>query len=598
LSRLIFDIETDGLLESVTKLLCISIRDFDTGEEELFDENFEDALALLSSAETLIGHNICNYDIPVLEKLYQFSYTGTVHDTMLMGRLYWADIENRDYKVTNFPGKLIGKHSLKAWGYRLGVLKGDYFENHDWENAEYTPEMGEYCTQDTLVTQELYKRCLLKLEEWGPRSYDLELAFARIINEQVRFGFPFDVGKGEELYAKLLGRRHELTEQLCAVFPPVDKGDTFIPKANNKTRGYTKGVAVWRPKIVPFNPASRAHIYERLHGKYNWEPDAVTEKGQPKVDETTLSSTDFEETPLLLEYLMLDKRISQLAEGNQAWLKVVKDDGRIHGSVITNGAVTGRCTHFGPNVAQVPANGAPYGVDCRSLFGPPAGYYQLGCDASGLELRCLAHYMARYDDGAYAKVVCEGDVHTLNQQAAGLSTRNAAKTMIYAFLYGAGDLLLGQRCSDEKGLSDDKYKSIGKKIKRQFLAKTPALANLIRDVKSVATNRGFLIGLDGRRLSVRSEHSALNLLLQSAGALIMKQATVNFWNASRSLDWLNHVHPMAHIHDEFQLAVKGLDKELVGQEAIMAIRKAGTDFNFKCPLDGEYKVGSNWAECH
>jgi DNA polymerase I-like protein with 3'-5' exonuclease and polymerase domains len=208
--------------------------------------------------------------------------------------------------------------------------------------------------------------------------------------------------------------------------------------------------------------------------------------------------------------------------------------------------------------------------------------------------------MARYDGGAYAKVVTEGDIHTENQKAAGLETRSAAKVFIYSYLYGAGDLLIGKNVG-AKGLSEDEYKSIGKKIKRQFLAKTPALANLIRDVKSVATNRGFLIGLDGRHLSVRSEHSALNLLLQSAGALIMKQATVNFWSKwhSENKHGLGKVYQMAHIHDEFQLAVQnGLEPEMIGGWAVDAIKHAGKQFNFKCPLDGEYKVGGNWSECH
>src|SRR5690606_31621074 len=184
---------------------------------------------------------------------------------------------------------------------------------------------------------------------------------------------------------------------------------------------------------------SRTHIYKRLKDKYNWKPKEFTEKGTPKVSEEVLESLPYPEAELLNEYLMIQKRISQLAEGHSAWLKMVRPDGRIYGSVITNGAVTGRMTHNSPNLAQVPAVNVPYGKECRSLFTVPDDRVLVGADASGLELRCLAHYMARFDKGAYARELLEGDIHTANQKAAGLPTRDNAKTFIYAFLYGAGD---------------------------------------------------------------------------------------------------------------------------------------------------------------
>ena len=208
---------------------------------------------------------------------------------------------------------------------------------------------------------------------------------------------------------------------------------------------------------------------------------------------------------MLSEYLLLNKRIGQLATGKQAWLKMEKK-GRLHGRVNHMGAVTSRCTHANPNMAQVPSVGAAFGVECRSLFHSPQGYSLLGADASGLELRCLAHYMAAYDGGSYASVVLEGDVHTTNQEAAGLPTRNNAKTFIYGFLYGAGDEKIGKIIG--KGSTE------GRRIKNKFLKKLPALKNLKDAVSLAAKERGWIKGLDGRIIPIRHSHAALNTLLQ------------------------------------------------------------------------------------
>jgi DNA polymerase I-like protein with 3'-5' exonuclease and polymerase domains len=357
---------------------------------------------------------------------------------------------------------------------------------------------------------------------------------------------------------------------------------------------------VWVPDVQELNPSSRVQIAERQLER-GWKLEAVTDSGRPKVDEEELKKIDSDDARTLIRYLMLDKRIGQIATGERAWLKSVnKATGRIHGSVTTNGAVTGRCTHHRPNVAQVPAAGAEYGVECRALWGPPPGYYQLGCDASGLELRCLAHYITPLDGGAYMDVLLNGDIHTANQKAAGLETRAEAKRFIYAFLYGAGDALVG-------GLflpyaTDDEKKKRGMSIKRKFLNKTPALRELIHSVKAAGSKRGYLLGLDKRRLHVRSEHSALNLLLQSAGALLMKKAAVIFWEDVRAelgYSFGAEIAQMAHIHDEFQLAVRNdVDREVIGALAVRSIKRAGESFSFRCPLDGEYKTGANWAETH
>ena len=391
-----------------------------------------EGLEILSKAKILVGHNIIAFDLPAIRKLTpSWQTTGMAHDTLVLSRLYWPDIKDYDFgrlrKGVNFPKKLIGLHSLEAWGYRVGVYKGEFGKTTDWK--DWSPEMQSYCEQDVEVTHRLYARLMGIAEEWGQESFTLEHQFAGIIAQQIEYGFSFDEDKAAQLYAKLSGRRTELVEELKAVFPPIDKGELFTPKVNNKTRGYVKGVPVWKTKLVEFNPSSRDHIAERLTTKYKWKPTAFTENAKPQIDETVLKSLSFPECPFLIEYLTVEKRIGQIAEGKQAWLKNAKK-GRIHGGVTTNGAVTGRCTHHHPNIAQVPAVGAPYGEECRALFGPPKGYYQLGCDAAGLELRCLAHFITKYDGGAYRDVILHGDIHTANQKAAGLATRAEAKRFI------------------------------------------------------------------------------------------------------------------------------------------------------------------------
>lgn len=608
MKTLIFDLETDGLLPSVSKIHSLVIRDYHTGLgysccDQPSAIPIEVGLEMLAEADEIIGHNIINYDLPVIRKLHPgWSTNAKITDTILMSRLYLPNLLDFDYanlraKSYEIPPKLMGRHSLEAWGYRVGELKGEFGKTTDW--SEWSLEMQFYCEQDVTVTTLLYQR--LKegyLDKWGSESLELEHRFAELIQCQEAFGFPFNEKSAVELYARLSQKRTEISDHLKQVFPPVDKGAMFTPKVNNKTRGYVKGVPIWRPKIVEFNPASRDHIAERLTER-GWKPETYTEKGKPEVNEETLEKIGTPEAKLLIEYLMINKRIGQIAEGDQAWLKVLAADARIHGAVTTNGAVTGRCTHHHPNVAQVPAVGAPYGEECRALFGPPAGYYQLGCDASGIELRCLAHYLARYDGGKYMEVLLNGDIHTENQKAAGLPTRADAKRFIYAYLYGAGDVLIGSLF--EPQAPEAKQRSLGKRIKAQFLDKTPALRQLITDVRATASTRKFLRGLDGRHLHVRSEHSALNLLFQSAGALIMKQATIIMWNDlfEHGFTFGREVAQMAHIHDEYQLAVRNdIPKELVGEIAVNAIRKAGEHFGFRCPLDGEYKTGSNWAETH
>jgi DNA polymerase I-like protein with 3'-5' exonuclease and polymerase domains len=362
--------------------------------------------------------------------------------------------------------------------------------------------------------------------------------------------------------------------------------EDFTPKKNNKKRGYVAGVPTFKSKTVVFNPGSRHHIANRLKAMYGWKPKEMTDKGQPKVDETVLEKLRYPEAKLLTEYLLVQKRLGMLAEGDNAWLKMVKPNGRIHGEVITNGAVTGRATHRNPNIAQVPAVKALYGKECRTLFTVPKDRVLVGVDVSGLELRMLAFFMK---DLEYAREVCDGDIHTVNQKAAGLATRDQAKTFIYAFCYGAGPEKIGSIAG-----GGAKH---GKELRKQFLERTPALNALILDVKRAA-ERGYLKGLDGRRLHIRSDHAALNTLLQSAGALVCKQWMVEVDRMLALKQWSHKVQQVAWIHDECQFECDPDIADEFGREAIDCIRKAGEFFKLSVPLTGEHKIGKNWAETH
>lgn len=616
MTSLVFDIETDGLLDTVTKVHCIVTKDVETKEiRRFYGETILEGLKYLSSAACLIGHNIQGYDLPALAKLYGFTYAGLVRDTLLCTQLIWSDIKDKDFvqwKAGKLPGQLIGRHSLKAWGFRLGVLKADFGETTDWK--EFSTEMLEYCVQDVEVTSVLWDKIVSK--NYSEEAIQLEHDFATIIRRQEAFGFCFNEKAAIELYQVLAQKRQSLREQLQTSIPGWDqetktpayyallhngqeilrrdtKGEAEAERKARKLKAKECEIVTGPNKVkhTPFNPGSRDHIARLFTERYDWQPKEYTDNGKPKIDDEVLTGLVFPEAKILAEYFLLEKRIGQLAEGDQAWLKLCRQ-GRIHGRMTTNGCITGRCTHQTPNMGQVVAVYSPYGKEMRGLFGPPPGMVQVGADASGLELRCLAHFMARYDDGAYAKELLEGDIHTANQKAAGLPTRDNAKTFIYGFLYGAGDEKIGSIVG--------KGAAVGKALKEQFLNKTPALKKLRETVQAIAKQRGFLYGLDKRVLPIRHLHAALNTLLQSAGAVVMKKACVILDGQLRALGLVPGIDYefMGNIHDEWQIASKPEHASTIGTHACAAIHQAGNHFGFRCPLAGESKTGADWAGTH
>ena len=574
MTRLIFDIETNGL--APTKVWCIITKDIDTGVISSYVEGqwptFNIAIA---QAQEVIGHNIIGYDIPACEKLLGTDFSACkITDTLVMSRL--ADPQRE-------------AHSLGHWGEKLGYPKGDY---SDW--THYTHDMLLYCEQDVNVNHEVYKALLKELKDFKPSSLELEHGVQHIIQQQIRNGWLLDSPKARDLVAELQEKSYELEEIVQKVFLPLP---TFykdiVPKV--KKDGSTSIVGLkflgerWEEVGGPFsridwpvfNLASRQQIGRYLK-HFGWKPKAFTETGHPIVSEDILKNVKgIPEAELIASYLLVGKRIAQV----RSWLEAAHEDTqRVHGYVNTNGAVTGRMTHSKPNLAQVPSSSSLYGPECRSCWIVPKGYKLVGIDASGLELRMLAHFM---DDADYTNTILTGDIHTANQKAAGLDTRNQAKTFIYAYLYGAGDEKIGSIAGGGR--------VVGKRLKDSFLKATPALAKLKENVAQSAA-KGYITGLDGRKVFIRSEHAALNSCLQSAGSLIMKQALIIL--DRYAILWGIDYKFVGNIHDEFQVEVREDQASKFGALAASCIEAAGIHFKLRCPLAGEFNVGNSWADTH
>jgi len=557
--QVVFDIETTMTAD---KVWCIVCKHGDNYYQFKDGKNLHRFEEFAKQTEEFIGHNIIGFDVPVLNKFFGHDIFKhcKITDTLVLSRLFNPILE--------------GGHSLKNWGKKLGQNKIQ-FEQFDF----LTEDMLTYCRNDVALTEKLYHFLIRKMTDFG-ESIELEHKTATIIQKQHELGFKLDIVEAYGLQSLFQEEMNRLTTEVRKSFPPLKIEEEFIPKSNNKARGYVKGVPFTKVSFKEFNLGSRQQIAERLI-MLGWKPKKKTDKGQVIVDEKVLSEIhNIPEAKLINRFLMLQKRIAQVS----SWIEAVREDGRVHGRVITNGTITGRMSHQSPNMAQIPAVYSPYGKECRALWIVNKGYKLVGVDASGLELRMLAHYM---NDERYIHEVVNGDIHTANQVAAGLESRDKAKTFIYAFIYGAGSAKIGSIIG---GTQRD-----GERAKEKFLRATPSLRSLREKVERVAERR-YVKGLDGRKIIIRHTHAALNTLLQGAGAIVMKKA-LTLLDEYVKIKQIK-AFPVVNVHDEFQYEVEESRVNEFGKLAVQSIIDAGKLLKVRCPLNGEYKIGNNWSETH
>jgi len=552
--RCVVDVETDGLIKDATTIHCIVAADVDTGKGYIFKQRecYTAFPVWATQVDNFIMHNGISFDAPIINKLIGETINlNSVVDTLILSQLYNPMRE--------------GGHSLKEWGNKLSLPKQEIDSF-----SSFTEEMLEYCKQDINITYKLYNELKSEGRNFSSRSVKLEHAIRAAIDTQERNGFALDLPYAMTLQGKFEDESEQIEKDLQEIFEPI----TTIRHHKRSGKRLPDHVEI-------FNPASRKQIAERLINK-GWEPKQRTPKGNIIVDESVLAKIDMPEAKAITRYLLLQKRASQI----KSWVEAAGDDGRVHGRVLTLKTVTGRMAHYAPNMAQVPASYSPYGEECRNCWtvSNKDTHTLVGTDASGLELRALAHYM---NSDSFIQEILGGDIHTANQKMAGLPDRASAKTFIYALLYGAGPAKIGAIVGGSAGT--------GKKLIDTYLSNLPTL-KLLRNQVQEASMKGKIRGLDGRYHYTRSPHSSLNTLIQGAGAIICKDWLLNILDGVDKLGL--DAKLVASIHDEYQFEVAKTDAERFGQLTGDAMKITEEGLAIKCPLDSEFKVGETWATTH
>lgn len=757
---LIGDVETDGLLDKLTRVHCLVLKDPGTHEtfrfrrrdagtikfvgrneagdpvinEGTFDaeDNIADGLAMLESADTIVGHNFQAFDLLALQKVYpEFRPRGVVRDTLVIARILQPDTKEGDFRLWNkgrgvLPGYLIGSHSLAAWGYRMGLHKGDYAKLMEkvgldpW--AYWNPPQEDYCANDTDVTEAMWHA--ITHDAPPDISVQAEHDIHDLCAQMERNGFPFDLEAALNLrdhlrseYEKVSQavkdrygywfapeRKHRIRPEWVRLdevkesqrakykeprpeFGEDDSrawwGDVTVParamkfKSNvpahlcapGATHSYRSPDAPYcKIKRKEFNPGSRQDVIDRFTQLHKWVPtDFSEDTGTPEVNDGILQGLKdkIPEAETVAECFFLQKMLGQIAEGQQAWIKKYNHETRaIHGRINVGGTVSGRGAHSDPNLGQVKAvleadvklkdgsfnpkilglDGAPiaacfkngvlrekiplkgrdgeFGWECRALFGvhvrnkfeaeirglnhaeleaSPDGWTQVGVDLKSIEFRGLAEVCAPFDNGELMQVVLGGtDIHSYNAKKAGIP-RATAKTLIYALMYGAGDWKLGVTVNPALASNEAAAKKLGAELRAMLMAGLPALKAAIDKVQWEA-QRGYLTGLDGRRLHCRSPHSALNLRIQSDCALIAKRwCVLTDWyaqGAGMKHSWFDDYAMLTWVHDEIQTAVRRDCREEYAELCKKAAADAGLDYGWRCPVEADAKFGMNWAQTH
>lgn len=630
MNTLVVDVETDDLLPGMTRVWCMSVGDPKTFEVTTYADQpgfrpLAEGMDRIKTADRIIGHNFLGFDYWVINRLFPGTLRfHQIWDTLVVSRL--MDPQRKF-------------HSLEDWGVKLGYPKAEWSDFSRWD-----PDMAAYCARDVEVNIKIYRALQnalkkhLKTDTDWRESILLEHQVSFVLALQEQHGFRLDVRAAADLAGELHQEKFEveqrLKERFGEAYVPKSKGDwsfskrtwvkyeVITPKRRLKQKVEApaatyylereKGVSFCPVDHQSFNPASRKQIAERLSMRYGWVPVKWTDAGSPELDESVIKDLTYPEATDLNRLFRLQKQLGQVADGKSAWLKL-ETGGRVYGRVNPNGARTGRMSHFAPNMAQVDKKD----LRMRAVWLADVGCLLVGCDAEGLELRVLAHYLAKWDGGAYAVAVVDGrkedetDAHNVTKRAVGLLQRDSAKTFIYAMIYGGGNKKLGiiiMIDSDASGWTEAKLAKAGKAARAAIETNITGLGHLTDLAKKAHRTKGWVRGLDGRRIYTNSEHSALNTLLQGGGAIVMKKALALYhFELAVQQGWVdpetflpreNTITYCANVHDEVQQSCDPSIASDAGQTFADAIRLAGERLSMRCPLSGSFDVGASWAETH
>ena len=637
--RLVTDLESNGLLETMDVIHCICAIDRDTQKRYSWKPwQIDEAIDVLQEADELIFHNGVGFDVQAIKKLYPNFKPKKVTDTLILAKIAFGDgngtkLEKIDFglsKKGKLPANLIGSHKLEAYGFRMGILKGTY--GHDTEGAweVWSPEMQSYCEQDVEVTLALIEKLESRYLELKENSTAIELehevSYILDVHQRVK-GMKFNSESAEEV-KEVCERGHaHLVEKFNMIMPPFYtankvKGEVVIKTparrstlkgANGLTFSTEPGAPYTELKLNTFT-GTDADIINLLTKVYDWEPTEFTDTGLPKVGAEFIENLPYDCIDDILDMKILKKVQGYVSSGKNAWLKLVDDDGMIRHRCMHIGAATHRTAHSSPNLGQIPAaRGSDLKIElghkCRAMFGPPKGYSQVGVDLSGIELRMLAHYLYRFDGGRYADIVTDGDVHWATVLALGLyppgtkrdknnvehenARGNIAKVFAYAYMYGAGPgkimKILGVKTLKEA------------KKRMDMFAKALGL-NKLKDAleAAVAEHEGFYL-LDGRKVFCSSPHKALNFLLQGSSAVVFKRWIIICHKRLKEAGYREYIdfHQLCCTHDEIQMAVRdGIDVSHIEKIMLDAITETASFYKMNVRLDGEAKHGDNWSACH
>ena len=547
--KVVVDIETDGL--NPTVIHCLSSKQVGVDGVKTFTSP-TGVQEYLNSFDTVIAHNGLSFDFPVLAKLWDIQLPlEKMLDTLVRSMM---DNPSRE-----------GGHSLRAWGDRLGFAKMQYGGDFSFMSHE----LKQYCEQDVKVCEKVHDTLLESMKDFTKQSVRDEHRMRIVADRISDNGFKINRDKTVDLFNDLMREQDRISVECKGLFP-----DQVVERYSDKTGKRLKD------KIIEFNPASRKQIGERLV-ELGWKPRVFTDTGLPKVDENTLSDCDLEVSQKLARYFLLQKRTSQI----KSWLELCSEEERVHCQYRTLGAITNRMSSIKPNLQQIPSVRVEYGTDCREVWEAGEGNKLIDTDASGLELRVLAHYM---NDDKFTQEVLHGDIHTSNQKMAGLETRPQAKTFIYALLYGAGDAKIG---SVVGGTARD-----GAELRHRFLSNLPTFKRLSEAVQRKGQAEGKLKAIDGRVLRVRHPHASLNTLIQGSSAVLMKKwfMYVDHHLRRRNLN----AKIVAMVHDELVLECCKKDVDPAEECVILSIRQVNESYKLRCKLDCDVQTGNNWSEIH